>query len=90
FHHVPSFGRDTIWCFHKNVSEMKRLAAQGFEDMLQCSIPVFAGVLPDPYNAQVLRLLFVLCHWHGHAKLRVHTDETFSCVSQCWASVYVR
>jgi hypothetical protein len=24
----------------------------------------------------VLRLLFVLCHWHGLAKLRLHTDET--------------
>ena len=44
--------------------------------MLQCSIPVFAGLLPDPHNAQVLRLLFVLCHWHGLAKLRLHTDET--------------
>ena len=43
---------------------------------MQCSIPVFAGLLPDPHNAQVLRLLFVLCHWHALAKLRMHTDET--------------
>ncbi|KIJ15688.1 hypothetical protein PAXINDRAFT_76372 [Paxillus involutus ATCC 200175] len=43
---------------------------------VQCSIPVFAGLLPDPHNVQVLCLLFVLCHWHGLAKLYVHTDET--------------
>ena len=24
----------------------------------------------------MLRLLFLLCHWHGLAKLRLHTDET--------------
>lgn len=36
----------------------------------------FSGLLPDPHNAQVLRLLFVLSHWHGLAKLRLHTDET--------------
>ena len=23
-----------------------------------------------------MQLLFVLCHWHGLAKLRMHTDET--------------
>lgn len=43
---------------------------------LQCSIPVFAGLLPDAHNMDVLQLLFVLCHWHGLAKLRLHTDET--------------
>ena len=32
--------------------------------------------MPNPHNAQVLRLLFVLCHWHGLAKLCLHTDET--------------
>ncbi|KAI9567321.1 hypothetical protein HD554DRAFT_2024105, partial [Boletus coccyginus] len=25
FHKVPSFGHDTIWHFHKNVSELKKL-----------------------------------------------------------------
>ena len=45
---------------------------------VQCSIPVFAGLLPDPHNAQVLRLLFILCHWHALAKLHMHTDETLA------------
>ena len=39
---------------------------------------MFEGLLPDPHNAQVLRLLFLLCHWHGLAKLRLHTDETLN------------
>lgn len=43
---------------------------------MQCAIPVFAGLLPEPQNGQVLKLLFVLAHWHGLAKLRLHTDET--------------
>ena len=43
---------------------------------MQCSIPVFAGLLPDPHNARVLRLLFILCHWHALTKLHMHTDET--------------
>ena len=30
----------------------------------------------------MLRLLFVLCHWHGLAKLRLHTDETLKIFEQ--------
>ncbi|KIM59741.1 hypothetical protein SCLCIDRAFT_83123, partial [Scleroderma citrinum Foug A] len=60
FRQVPTFGQDTIRWFHKNVSELKRLVARDFEDILQCSIPVFVGLLPDPHNMQVLHLLFVL------------------------------
>jgi len=37
---------------------------------------VFDGLLKEPYNGQILELLFVLAHWHGFAKLRLHTDDT--------------
>ena len=30
----------------------------------------------------MLRLLFLLCHWHGLAKLRLHTDETLDIFEQ--------
>ena len=30
----------------------------------------------------MLCLLFVLCHWHGLAKLRLHTDETLNIFEQ--------
>ena len=42
----------------------------------QCAIPVFDGLLPEPYNGQILRLLFIAAHWHGLAKLRLHNDLT--------------
>ena len=35
---VPTFGKGTIWKFSNNVSEMKKLAACDFEDILQVGI----------------------------------------------------
>jgi len=40
FCQVPTFSQDTIQHFHKNVSEMKRLAARDFEDVLQVSVSI--------------------------------------------------
>ena len=39
-------------------------------------IPVFDGLLPEPHNTYVLNVLFDLAHWHGLAKLCMHTDLT--------------
>ena len=44
FRQVPSFGRDTIRRFQKNVSGLKRLVARDFEDILQVSIS-----FPEPF-----------------------------------------
>ena len=44
----------------------------------QCAIPVFDGLLPEPHNEAVLRLLFICAHWHGLAKLRMHTEDTLN------------
>lgn len=96
FRQVPSFSCDTIRRFSNNVSEMKKLAARDFEDLLQvqwivavlhsvtrlispsrqCSIPVFEGLLPAPYDSAVRKLLYRLAEWHALAKLRMHTDST--------------
>lgn len=38
YRHVPKFGCDTIQCFKKNVSEMKRTTACDFEDLLQVNV----------------------------------------------------
>lgn len=43
-----------------------------FQDM----IPVVDGLLPEPYNAQLLTLLYRMAEWHALAKLRMHTDYT--------------
>ena len=44
--------------------------------LFQCAMPVFDGLFLEPHNTSVLKLLFMLCHWHGLAKLRIHTNET--------------
>ncbi|KAH7905471.1 hypothetical protein BJ138DRAFT_1138264 [Hygrophoropsis aurantiaca] len=73
---VPMFGQSTIQRFKANTSELKNMAARNFEDLLQCAIPVFDGLLPHPQNAHVVQLLFTMAHWHGLAKLRMHSDLT--------------
>lgn len=99
FRQVPTFGRFTIRRFHNNVSEMKKLAARDFEDILQvrtlitltnssmhrhkfrfnqCSIPAFEGLLPEPFNGMLLRLLYKTAEWHALAKLRLHTEATLN------------
>ncbi|KAF7974005.1 hypothetical protein HWV62_13627 [Athelia sp. TMB] len=76
YRQISSFGRDTIRRFSANISELKKLAARDYEDMLQCAIPVFDGLLPEPHNTNILKLLFECAHWHGLAKLRLHIDPT--------------
>lgn len=55
---------------------MKRLAARDYEDLLQCAIPAFAGLLPEEHDSVVLFLLFELSTWHSLAKLRLHSEST--------------
>jgi len=50
--------------------------------LIQCAIPVFEGLLPEPHNTHVLKLLFDLAHWHGLAKLQIHTEATLELLSQ--------
>ncbi|TBU50963.1 hypothetical protein BD310DRAFT_495884 [Dichomitus squalens] len=57
---------------------MKKLAARDFEQILQCAMPVFEGLLPEPYNSLILDLIFELSMWHAFAKLSLHTDTTLS------------
>ncbi|KAL1759929.1 hypothetical protein FB107DRAFT_270653 [Schizophyllum commune] len=76
FAQMPTFGVDTIRRFHENVSEMRKLAARDFEDILQCSIPAFEGLLPDAHNKRLLKLLYKMAEWHALAKLRMQTEDT--------------
>ncbi|KAJ7101338.1 hypothetical protein B0H15DRAFT_936529 [Mycena belliarum] len=78
YRQVPTFGSATIRRFSNNASAMKKLAARNFEDLLQCALPVFEGLLGDPHNDIVLDLLFILAYWHALAKLRLHTEFTLS------------
>ncbi|KAG6906099.1 hypothetical protein DXG01_015940 [Tephrocybe rancida] len=76
FHHIPTFGCDTIRKFSNDTAAMKKLAACDYEDILQCAIPTFEGLLPEPHNTILIKLLFELATWHGLAKLKMHTDST--------------
>ncbi|EIW80601.1 hypothetical protein CONPUDRAFT_57638, partial [Coniophora puteana RWD-64-598 SS2] len=88
YRNTPPFGRATIRRFRKNTSDMKRIAARDFEDILQCSMPVFEGILPnETHNKTLLDLLFDLSYWHAHAKLRLHTDLTLSQFDQAVISL---
>ncbi|KIM57874.1 hypothetical protein SCLCIDRAFT_129484, partial [Scleroderma citrinum Foug A] len=40
-----------------------------------CTIPIFMGLFPELHNSMVCKLLFLLSHWHGLVKLRMHTDD---------------
>ncbi|KIM52690.1 hypothetical protein SCLCIDRAFT_32443 [Scleroderma citrinum Foug A] len=64
FRLVPTFRCDTIQRFSANVSGLTKLTARDFEDILQCSIPVSDGLLPELYNSIILNLLFELTTWH--------------------------
>ena len=37
---------------------------------------MFEGLLPEPFNGMVLRLLYKAAEWHALAKLRLHTNST--------------
>ncbi|KAF7973003.1 hypothetical protein HWV62_16378 [Athelia sp. TMB] len=84
---VGQLDRSKIRKFTTNVSEMKKLAAHNYEDLLQCAIPAFEGLLPEPHNKIVLTLLFRLGEWHALAKLRMHTDNTLQLLDAATTAV---
>ncbi|KAF6742517.1 hypothetical protein DFP72DRAFT_830415 [Ephemerocybe angulata] len=76
---ISAFGRGTIRKFANNAAEMKKLGARDFEDLLQCSIPVFLDLFASTRdNTFVRRLLFEMATWHALSKLRLHTKSTVS------------
>ena len=39
---------------------------------------MFEGLLPEPFNGMLLRLLYKTAEWHALAKLRLHTESTLN------------
>ncbi|VDC05049.1 unnamed protein product [Peniophora sp. CBMAI 1063] len=78
FRLIPVFGRGTIRRFANDVSQMKKLAARDWEDIMLCALPVLEGLFPDTFDPVVQDLVFSLCYWHALAKLRMHTDSTIN------------
>lgn len=50
-------------------------------------IPVVDGLLPEPYNTQLLKLLYRMAEWHALAKLRMHTDHTLQGLDKATAAI---
>jgi hypothetical protein len=46
-------------------------------------MPVFDGLLPEPFNNSILNLLFELATWHAFGKLRMHTETTLYHFDNC-------
>ncbi|KDN43598.1 hypothetical protein RSAG8_05975, partial [Rhizoctonia solani AG-8 WAC10335] len=88
FRSVPPFG-STIRMFAEDVSSMGRIAARDFEDILQCCIPVFDGLLPDICDKPAQKLLFLFAKWHGLAKLRLHSKSTLAIFKSLTAELAV-
>ncbi|EGO23151.1 hypothetical protein SERLADRAFT_371382 [Serpula lacrymans var. lacrymans S7.9] len=76
YRQIPTYRSDTIRQFTTNTSEMRRVTAHHLENLLQCAIPVFNGLILEPHNTQILSLLLCIAPWHGLAKLCIHTDNT--------------
>ncbi|KAG9097673.1 hypothetical protein FRC06_007313 [Ceratobasidium sp. 370] len=75
FRAVPTFA-SAIRKFAEDVADMGRIAARDLEDILQCCMPVFKGLLPEICDEPAQTLLFLFAEWHGLAKLRLHTTAT--------------
>ncbi|KAG2049202.1 hypothetical protein BDR06DRAFT_1012311 [Suillus hirtellus] len=87
FRQVPTFGNGTIRKFANNTSEMKRIAACDFEDILQCSIAVFEGLFPAEHDSAVQSLLYRFAQWHALVKLRIHSDSTVNFLEQTFKTL---
>lgn len=44
----------------------------------KCSIPAFEGLLDQPHNKRLLKLLYHAAEWHALAKLRMHTESSLA------------
>ncbi|KIK36743.1 hypothetical protein CY34DRAFT_93881 [Suillus luteus UH-Slu-Lm8-n1] len=78
FRQVPTYHSGVICRFANNTSEMKKLAARDFEDILQCAMPIFEGLFPTVHDAAVQSLLYRFAEWHALAKLRLHSESTLA------------
>ncbi|KIM21418.1 hypothetical protein M408DRAFT_104783 [Serendipita vermifera MAFF 305830] len=75
---TPIFGADTIRRFTNNVSELKKMAARDFEDILQTIIPAIEDLIDQPHDTTILHLLYQLAEYQALAKMRMHTDASLA------------
>ncbi len=39
---------------------------------------MFEGLLEEPFNSEVMKVLYRAAEWHAFAKMRMHTDSTLT------------
>ena len=88
FWQVAPFGHSTIHCFTHNVAELKKLAAQDFEDILQVnSAPISSPTrwqyvnISAAYHA--LRVYYLHHTRNPHGPIVSHVLLAFSCKAMC-------
>ena len=50
-------------------------------------IPAVEGLLPEPHNRRLLKLLHRLAEWHALAKLRMHTEHTLQYLERATTAI---
>jgi hypothetical protein len=58
-----------------------------FHHSPQNMIPAVEGLLPEPHNTHLLRLLYRLAEWHALAKLRMHTEHTLRALERATKAI---
>ena len=43
---------------------------------------MFKGLLEEPFNTQVMKLLYHAVDWHTFAKMCIHTETTIKCLEE--------
>ncbi|KAI0269424.1 hypothetical protein BC834DRAFT_968038 [Gloeopeniophorella convolvens] len=87
FRQIPAFSG--VRAFSDNVSGLSRIAARDYEDILQCMMPCFEGLLEEPHNDSVMSLLYTMATWHALAKMRMHTDSSLQLLDDATTAIGV-
>ncbi|KAK0421769.1 hypothetical protein EV421DRAFT_1915393 [Armillaria borealis] len=84
---LPTFGWLAIHKFSNDVSGQKKTAARDYEDVLQCLLSCFEGLLPDTEDKTVLNVIFDFATWHALAKSWIHSDSSLSVLQAVMSSL---
>ncbi|KAJ6592464.1 hypothetical protein B0H19DRAFT_1010122, partial [Mycena capillaripes] len=74
FLQLAPLGGSTTRIIPHNVSELKKLGARNYEDVLQCFS--VSCLLHTPHNETILSLWYRCTYWDFLGKLRLHTDSS--------------
>ncbi|KAG6905506.1 hypothetical protein DXG01_002327 [Tephrocybe rancida] len=65
-----------ILCYSADYKEKALLAT------VRCAIPMFDGLFDEPHDGAAVDLIFQFAHWHGLAKMRLHSDLSLAMLDE--------